>query len=313
MIKEIIEKYLERTSILKKSNEELGDRSKYIGSSDIGNCPRKVYLSKNKLKPTVNDLVKFTRGHAFEPIIAEVFQLAGYKYEPQKEIIHPKYDYVQAHIDYFLHNKDMTKIRVVELKTVSTTPESAYPSWVDQVQYQLGTVKATYPNAEIKGSILVVNVVNGDIVEFNGMEPIDSVYENLLEKARLLMDAVKNDKEPEPEIGFHCAWCPFRKNCPAFTKNDIDLPEDIVEEIKAYAKLNEKRREIETKIKEKRVGLVNALGVGYKGSTSGYRISVSEIKSDRLDTKSLKEDLPEVYQQYKKESKYVKLDVRTSL
>lgn len=313
MIKEIIEKYLDKTSILEKASKELGDRTKYIGSSDIGNCPRKVYLMKKEYKPTLSDLVKFARGHAFEPIIAEVFQLAGYKYEPQKEIVHPKYDYVQAHIDYFFHNKDMTKIRVVELKTVSTTPESAYPSWVDQVQYQLGTVKAVYPNAEIKGSILVVNVANGDIVEFNGMEPIDSVYKNLLQRAELLIDAIRNDEEPEPEIGFHCAWCPFRENCPAFTENDIDLPEDVVEEIKAYSELNEQKREIEAKIKEKRSELINVLGVGYKGSVSGYKVSVSQVETERLDTRALKENAPEVYDQYKKTLKYVKLDVKTSL
>ncbi len=46
---------------------ELGDRTQYIGSSDVGSCARKVYLSKkNRTEHSFSTMLRFSRGHVKE-------------------------------------------------------------------------------------------------------------------------------------------------------------------------------------------------------------------------------------------------------
>lgn len=47
-----------------KKSAELGDRTQYIGSSDVGSCPRKVCLQKTCPggEPDVSTMLRFTRG-----------------------------------------------------------------------------------------------------------------------------------------------------------------------------------------------------------------------------------------------------------
>ena len=62
-----------------KTKTELGDRSEYIGASDIVGCPRRVVLDKlNPPKHSMETLVRFERGHLAEDIVANALQSAGY-------------------------------------------------------------------------------------------------------------------------------------------------------------------------------------------------------------------------------------------
>ena len=73
-----------------------------------------------------------------------------------------------------------------------------------------------------------------------------------------------------------------------------------------------KKKEIEQRLKEKKEQLIKLLGVGYKGKVDGYRISISEVVNERLDTKTLKAEMPEIYEQFKKAVSFIKFDVRAS-
>ena len=53
--------------INRESDEKLGNRKKYIGSSDVAGCPRKVVLEKQTdSDPDIATLIRFTRGHLAE-------------------------------------------------------------------------------------------------------------------------------------------------------------------------------------------------------------------------------------------------------
>ncbi len=56
---------------LKKDTEQsLGDRSKYIGSSDIGGCLRKAYLDKTtNYEHDLATLIRFQRGMLLKALL----------------------------------------------------------------------------------------------------------------------------------------------------------------------------------------------------------------------------------------------------
>ena len=57
----ILKNYLNQPKI------ELGDRTEYVGASDVGQCPRKVILSKTQPLPhDLQTLIRFERGNLVE-------------------------------------------------------------------------------------------------------------------------------------------------------------------------------------------------------------------------------------------------------
>ncbi|MGI0534983.1 YqaJ viral recombinase family protein [Bacillus pfraonensis] len=80
----------------------------------------------------------------------------------------------------------------------------------------------------------------------------------------------------------------------------IEARDQVDKEIKA---LEEQKTEYENKIKAK-------LGPNEVGKTENYKISWKTQTSNRLDSKRLKEEQPELYKQYSKESKSRKFTVK---
>ena len=79
----------------------LGDRSTYIGASDIGGCLRSSYLGKKqKVDYDISQHIVFERGHLSEGIVAKM--LEGTPYKTQVEAVGKAYnDFpIKAHIDF---------------------------------------------------------------------------------------------------------------------------------------------------------------------------------------------------------------------
>ena len=89
----------------KSKSAELGDRTQYIGSSDVGSCARKVYLQKqDPSEPDFNTMMRFSRGHVAEILLDNMFTAAGVKhlYDTQVEVVHPDHP-LKAHIDFLFY------------------------------------------------------------------------------------------------------------------------------------------------------------------------------------------------------------------
>ena len=142
LIRTGLAQYSARTAV-----EGLGDRSKYIGMSDIGaylTCPRMTIL--NRLHPEQKDkslskLLTLTRGHWFEDGIASILKELNLPHIRQLEIgIEHKDGFeVKAHLDFVListHPKPT--VRILEVKSCRELPEVLYPSYEMQVYGQVG-------------------------------------------------------------------------------------------------------------------------------------------------------------------------------
>lgn len=124
----------------------LGDRSQYIGMSDIGaylTCPRMAVMNKlygSFPNSSLSKLLTLNRGHWFEEGIAAVLRELGIPHVQQLEIFIRNGDTpIKAHLDFLLittHPKPT--VRILEIKSSQKTPEVLYPSYEMQVYGQIG-------------------------------------------------------------------------------------------------------------------------------------------------------------------------------
>ena len=285
-----------------KTEKELGDRTKYIGSSDVSGCPRKAVLSK--LSPPEHDLetlLRFERGHLAEQILSKTFERTKYFYESQKELTHPEFSHFRAHIDFFFHSKNMKSIGICEVKTTSQIPDEPYEGWVSQLYWQMGIAKLLYPDAKIKGAIFALDLNSGKVKEFNSFEPFDLVFGQLIDKAHNIWAAVNGEGKPECEPSLLCGSCEHQTSCPVFDRDK--LPEDVWRTILSYAEAKAQEKELKSKLEALRDDILKYTGSEKLSATNpdlGLTVTVMAPRvSEFVNGTSLKEKYPEIFEECK--------------
>ncbi|MCG2743008.1 MAG: hypothetical protein L6271_03645 [Desulfobacteraceae bacterium] len=237
----------------------LGDRSSYLGASDIGTCPRKVIFER--LHPGEHDLatlLRFQRGHMAEDIVANAMIAAGYdNFDRQVEVIASGTTPIKVHID-FVFTSTQPKIKaILEIKSVSSLPDVPYASWESQLYMQMGALKEQFPDYTIKAAVLAIDLGSGEVGFFNGYTPEDTMYAGLLERAStiwinyqfmLIGHPVKPATEPSPL----CGYCNHLTTCPRFAAEEVpELGNSLVE----LQELQEKEKSLKNQIEPKKANL----------------------------------------------------------
>jgi CRISPR-associated exonuclease Cas4 len=213
------------------TEQTLGDRKKYLGASDIGNCPRKIIFERiYEPEHDLATLIRFQRGHMAEDIIANIFSATGFKnFRRQVEVdISTDSTPILVHID-FVFTSEPKKIKsILEVKS-GTIPESPYSSWELQLYLQMGALEKEYPDYEIRGAILSLDLSEGDVALFNSYTPSESLFNGLIQRAESIWQDYQqalNGKEIDVKIeaGPLCGFCSAIRNCPLF-KNIGDFPD----------------------------------------------------------------------------------------
>jgi hypothetical protein len=293
MIKDLINKYL--PILVKEEGEKLGDRTNYIGASDVAQCPRKAVLSKlNPIKHDVETLTRFQRGHLAENLLKKIFDKTNYCYTTQMELTHPDFPYIKAHLDFVFYTKNMRKIGVLELKTVSNIPDNPYESWIQQLYFQMGLLQLQYPESEIKGSILAIDVNSGKIEEFNSFKPFTPIFNILLSKAEKIKKAIDGNcvEWDDIEESLLCSVCPYKTDCPALIKGEkVEFPDDIkqkVKKLKELAKIEKETKSLKNEIKlymesmSIKTGIADDVIVQYQ-SRKGRKILDEQALKEAID------------------------------
>jgi hypothetical protein len=150
----------------KETLRQLGDRTGYIGMSDIGKgmeCLRAAVASKLGIvsQPAPGDLVNLSpqdlaktlerqiplqRGHWQEAGIQQALQATGVKLVPQLAIsVEHNGVPIQAHLDFTLvWGGQRPAVRILELKSNGHIPESLYASYEAQLYGQVGLLKTCW-------------------------------------------------------------------------------------------------------------------------------------------------------------------------
>ncbi|EHE0144938.1 PD-(D/E)XK nuclease family protein, partial [Campylobacter coli] len=283
---------------LKKDTEQsLGDRSKYVGSSDIGGCLRKAYLDKTtSYEHDLATLIRFQRGHVAEGIIEKMLDGLNPTLQKEVKLTIEGFD-LKAHIDFCLESKN--EIVVVEAKSVNTAVDKPYDSWVMQVNFQLALL-ATQTQKKLRAYVVAINLNTGWFKSFEINH--NQTFEKLaIENAQLLANSLLNKEEPAPSEQLYCSTCPHKKTCPLMMKKSegSELSGDLLEVGKKIIELNARKKELEKELEEKK-----ALIEEYMRTCGAKKIKVddsffslsNDTTSTSFDTKALKDNEPELYE-----------------
>jgi CRISPR-associated exonuclease Cas4 len=299
----------------RNKSAELGDRTKYIGSSDVAGCARKISLQrKHPSTPSVSTLLKFARGHVAETLIDSIFQAGGLSYDTQVEVKHPKYP-LKAHIDFLVKTKSdgMPELHIIEVKSVSGIPDAPYPNHEDQLHYQLGLLNLKYPDMRIGGSILAVDLNAGQVHQFNGYTHDNATFNYLYNRALYLLDVLNGvEEDPRPSPTHLCGYCQYRSDCPAMALPKVELPQEIEMLAGRYAELNSTKSHAEKEMKSIRQELLDFTGPKFSGRSDNFDLLVSSVAASlTVDSNLLRSLYPDIYPAVLKErAGYTKLEVK---
>lgn len=297
-----------------KQSSHLGDRTLYVGASDIAGCPRKAALGKQNPSPhDIKTLLRFSRGHAAQAMYADFFRTGGALFEEEVEVRHPAIPEIRCHIDFlFYANRQTKRLHIVEMKSTDGIPDEPYASWVDQLHVQMGLLQLTLdPEVEIGGSILVVDLNAGTYREFNSYTPNRLVFDQLVEKGKHILAAARGECAPRTEPGILCGYCPFRTGCPSHAVA-LDLPREILDAGRKYLELNEQKKALETRLDVLKNDILTFADGTFKGASDGILINVTSVaESVMIDSCKLKRKYPDIYHQVTKpKAGFVKLEIK---
>lgn len=286
-----------------ESKDTLGDRSKYIGASDIGGCPYKVIKDKlEKPEYSIEKHIVFQRGHIAEDLVAKM--ITGTKYKRQVELKGDMDGFpINVHLDFLIRGE--TRSVIIEAKTVSAPIDEPYESWVLQVQFQMGLLLNEIQDEDhkVEAYIVAIDVNKGWFKVFK-QDFDDDIFDMTLNKANHLVDCLTNGVEPKAIIQDYCSTCPHIMSCPKQGKFASEMPEDIkedVKKIKLFKQEEKKIKAIQDKVKEYLVN-TGLEKTKLESDEIDVMVSCKETKSSRFNTKKFKEDYPELAAEYTNES-----------
>jgi CRISPR-associated exonuclease Cas4 len=285
---------------LANADSGLGDRSQYIGSSDIGQCLRKGYLSKLiKEEHTLRQLIVFERGHVGEGVIEKALKAKKIPYKTQVEIDVSKLGLdvpFNPHLDFVVESQG--QLIVIECKTTASLPEEPRESWVLQTQFQMGFLQEANPDKKVRGYVVAFDLNSGEAREW-AMEPNPILFDLAKERGTFLWNALQKGEEPEGEPSDLCAFCSFRHNCTTLRNGAEELPKEIAEMAQKVKSLASAEKEAKTLKDQIKVFMEDA---GIKKGTAGdITLSLAHYKGrEMINAVKLKQDEPEMYSAYVK-------------
>jgi len=291
-----LEKFIEMNLpkvLAEDTANSLGDRSKYIGASDIGSCLRKGYLSKvQKVEHDIAQHIVFERGHIAEGIVAKMIR--GTPYKEQVEVAGKAkngYD-IKAHIDFVVDfGKECV---VVEAKSTSFEVDEPYESWVLQVQMQMGLLQSQCKGKSVRGYVVAINVNTGWFKTFEVL-PNRTLFGVAMTNANTLANALVERQEPEAQLELYCSKCAFKADCPAIRNATAEnLPPEIKEVVKKIAGKTAIEKEIKS-LKQQLKDFMEATNIKMAKVDNNTVSLVTRKGKKTVDTELLKEFDPSLY------------------
>ena len=277
------------------------------------NSPYKVYKELIEGR-NEQEFSKYAQaGINLEPYVVDEFLKLHPEYEvvegfTNKLIINNKLPGLIAACDRILKNKETGELIVLEIKTTS---EMASSKWDDNNipdEYFWQCIHYMWLTGVTK-VILFAAIGFTEVIEHT------IEYEDVIEYIAMLSETVTNfmnyniKQRIEPDVD--------AKEC---TKETLDQQaktrsiETLDPSIDRLFDRLEELKEHEKNIKEEIDLAKNKIRYSLKGfgkaETERYRITYKEQSSVSFDSKTFKEEHPELYQQYRKTNTYTKLDIR---
>lgn len=277
-----------------------------IGGSDvaaiagISKWQSEIELWLNKTNqinepPIENEAMQW--GTIMEPIIRNHFiEVTGKPVVEVKAILqHPEYVFMLADVDGVTVD-DEGNPAILEIKTASEFKRSEWDEGVPtyyqtQVQHYLCVtgIQKAYVAVLIGGNSFRILEVEAD-AELQSM--LIALEQNFWNKVQNMIRPDMDGSDAAKEL--------LDKLYHGGIADEIILPEDAIEYIDLYIEACAKEDNAKAKKQEASNHLKEFMKDYDKASCIGHTVSWKAINSERLDTKALKEQEPELYQKYLK-------------
>lgn len=310
----------EKMRVVVKTNhltreEWLKYRTQGIGGSDVSiiagiNHFKSVYqlwLEKTgQVEPEQTDSQYAYFGTLLEPIVRKEFMArTGIKVRQKHMLLQSeKYPFMYADLDGVINENG--EIAIFEAKTASQYKldvwEKGVPAeYILQVQHYMAVTgaKKTYVAALVGGSHFIYHVVERDELMIARIIAMEAYFWETY---------VIGGAEPVPD-GSEATTNYFNEKYGESNGQMIALPEEALTVCEEYEKVSQQLKQLEEAKKAAANQLKGYLKNAEGGTVGAYKITWKQISKSSLDQKKLKEEKPEVYEDYTVQSSYRRLSI----
>jgi hypothetical protein len=227
---------------LNTDTSHLGDRSTYVGASEMSftQCPQQIIKNKRfPVAPDYKSALRFVKGHAMEDKLEDALQAAATQFLKASDVefireieyTHPALA-LKAHIDFQTTPAELAKIvgkenitpeieacHVVFMEVKSTTQAVSE----DQIYSQLGIAHTA--GIKAVNFCIVIDTASGDIEVKGPYFHNNSRYLDLENRGSYLLNCLAGRFQAKAIPGISCSFCQYRDECTAFPC--LELPEEI--------------------------------------------------------------------------------------
>jgi putative phage-type endonuclease len=295
--------------------EWLKERQSGIGGSDVGailgvnkyKTPFEVYLEKTEPITEVREQSESAYwGDQFEEVVAKEFEKrTGKKVRrDRKHYKHKDYPYMVANID----RKIVGENAILECKTANQFlanewEEDEIPaSYLLQVQHYLFVT-----GAEL-GYIAVL--IGGQKFIWKEVTRDEELIQMIIEAEKNFWKMVQDKTPPVLDGSSAAEKYLSEKYSSAEVGKFEELGLEYKDKIKNYFELKDQKDLLDTQIKEIENQIKFELKDAESGFAPGYSISWKNVSSNRVDSKKLKAEYPDIYKEVLKESKSRRFSIK---
>lgn len=295
--------------------EWLKERQCGIGGSDVGailgvnkyKTPFEVYLDKTEPITEIKEQSESAYwGDQFEEVVAKEFEKrTGKKVRrDRKHYKSSKYPFMVANID----RKVVGENAILECKTANQYLASEWKDDEIPASYLLQVQHYLFVTGSERGYIAVL--IGGQKFVWKEVLRDEELINIIVDAEKAFWEKVL-DKTPPALDGSSAAEKYLAEK---YKNSQVGKVEELgfeyKDKLKNYFELKEQKEFLEYQIKEIENQVKHELKDAELGIVSGYNISWKSVSSNRVDSKKLKSEYPEVYKEVLKESKSRRFSIK---
>lgn len=277
-----------------------------IGGSDvscllgINKWKSEIQLWQDKTNQT-NEVSEETEiqmwGHIMEPILRNHFsEVTGKTVIELKAMLqHPEHPFMLADVDG-ITTDDAGNPAILEIKTASAYKAS---DWDDGVPAYYQTQIQHYLCVTGIRKAYCVVLIGGNSFKIYEVDADDEIQSMLIAVEKNFWNKVQNMIRPEMD-GSDAAKELLDSLYRGGIAEQIVMPEEAIEYVDAYIEACAEEDNAKAKKQEASNHIKEIMGDYDKATCLGHSISWKPVSTERLDTKALKEQEPELYAKYVK-------------
>ncbi len=280
-------------------------RNRGIGGSDVATIcglnkyksPLQLWLEKTDQIDPVEAGEAAYFGTLLEPIVREEFtRRSGLRVDTINSILkHPVFDFMLANVDGIVIDENNNKA-IFEAKTASVFKSEQWEDnkipeeYMLQIQHYMAVTgfNKTYIACLLGGNKFIYKVIERD----------DELIDMIIQLEFNFWECVKNNVPPKIDGSESCSDLMSRLYPNANKDSSIILPDEAQLLVEQYNSSKEQEKQFSERKEEAANMLKQMLGENEVGVINDTKISWKNVTTDRLDTKKLKSEKPQIYDEY---------------